>query len=396
MLRLSSQSKSMSELAVAAYRPMGMCTRPKLMAPFHMLRAEVDGLDLGEAAFFMAVLSSIPAGRCSVLRLEAQRLHGAAQAHGGRAVVLPGGVAQAQALVYRANGPVRAAREPVQLVPGHGHGDAHARPRPGRPRAGRGGAEAVAQVVHKNLSHAVARPAFGHEALGAVVDYGERTILQGLDLAVNAGEIYALLGANGAGKTTTLSMLLGFVRPRSGQVRVQGVDPVTAPAQARALIAYIPENVALYEHLSARENAAYLLELAGQPAAAGAIGQALSAAGLDAAAHDRRVSGFSKGMRQKVAIALALARRVPALLLDEPTSGLDPQATAEFSRLLMQLRGQGVAILMVTHDLLGAADVADRMGFIAGGRLVEEVADRKSTRLHSSHLVSSYALFLFE
>lgn len=229
------------------------------------------------------------------------------------------------------------------------------------------------------------------QALGAVVDYGERTILQGLDLAVHAGEIYALLGANGAGKTTTLSLLLGFVRPRSGQVRVQGVDPVTAPAQARALIAYIPENVALYEHLSARENVAYLLELAGQPAAAGAIGQALSAAGLDAAAHDRRVSGFSKGMRQKVAIALALARRVPALLLDEPTSGLDPQATAEFSRLLMQLRGQGVAILMVTHDLLGAADVADRMGFIAGGRLVEEVAASGEERFDVRALHRHYA-----
>ncbi len=229
------------------------------------------------------------------------------------------------------------------------------------------------------------------QALGAVVDYGERTILQGLDLAVNAGEIYALLGANGAGKTTTLSLLLGFVRPRSGQVRVQGVDPVTAPAQARALIAYIPENVALYEHLSARENVAYLLELAGQPAAAGAIGQALSAAGLDAAAHDRRVSGFSKGMRQKVAIALALARRVPALLLDEPTSGLDPQATAEFTRLLMQLRGQGVAILMVTHDLLGAVDVADRMGFIAGGRLVEEVAASGEERFDVRALHRHYA-----
>ena len=229
------------------------------------------------------------------------------------------------------------------------------------------------------------------QALGAVVDYGERTILQGLDLAVHAGEIYALLGANGAGKTTTLSLLLGFVRPRSGQVRVQGVDPVTAPAQARALIAYIPENVALYEHLSARENVAYLLELAGQPAAAGAIGQALSAAGLDAAAHDRRVSGFSKGMRQKVAIALALARKVPALLLDEPTSGLDPQATAEFSRLLMQLRGQGVAILMVTHDLLGAADVADRMGFIAGGRLVEELAASGEERFDVRALHRHYA-----
>ncbi len=229
------------------------------------------------------------------------------------------------------------------------------------------------------------------QALGAVVDYGERTILQGLGLAVHAGEIYALLGANGAGKTTTLSLLLGFVRPRSGQVRVQGVDPVTEPAQARALIAYIPENVALYEHLSARENVAYLLELAGQPATAGAIGQALSAAGLDAAAHDRRVSGFSKGMRQKVAIALALARKVPALLLDEPTSGLDPQATAEFSRLLMQLRGQGVAILMVTHDLLGAADVADRMGFIAGGRLIKEVAASGEERFDVRALHRHYA-----
>src|SRR5258708_25969948 len=96
-------------------------------------------------------------------------------------------------------------------------------------------------------------------------------------------------------------------------------------------------------------------------------------------------------MRQKVAIALALARRVPALLLDEPTSGLDPQATAEFSRLLMQLRGQGVAILMVTHDLLGAADVADRMGFIAGGRLVEEVAARGEERFGVRALHPPYA-----
>ena len=229
------------------------------------------------------------------------------------------------------------------------------------------------------------------QACGAVVDYGERTILQGLDLAVHAGEIYALLGANGAGKTTTLSLFLGFVRPRSGQVRVQGADPAAEPALARSRLAYIPENVALYEQLSARENVAYLLELAGQPAGAAVIGQALSAAGLDAAAHDRRVAGFSKGMRQKVAIALALARKVPALLLDEPTSGLDPQATAEFSRLLIQLRGQGVAILMVTHDLLGAADVADRIGFIAGGRLVEEVAASGEERFDVRALHRHYA-----
>lgn len=207
-----------------------------------------------------------------------------------------------------------------------------------------------------------------------VTGYGAAMVLNGLSLAIQAGEIHALLGANGAGKTTTLNLLLGFVQPRSGQVRVNGVDPAANPTAARRHVAYIPESVALYGHLSARENIAYLLDLAEQHADAQVIAEALSAAGLDSAAHDRRVSGFSKGMRQKVAIALALARNVPALLLDEPTSGLDPQATAEFNRLLSALRGQGVAILMVTHDLLGAADIADRIGFLRGGRLVEQVS----------------------
>jgi ABC-2 type transport system ATP-binding protein len=212
------------------------------------------------------------------------------------------------------------------------------------------------------------------EAGGVIAGYGARTILHGLDLRVQAGEIYALLGANGAGKTTTLSLFLGFVQPSSGQVHVNGIDPVADPTAARRQLAYIPENVALYEHLSARENVAYLLHLAGQPSSTEVIDARLAAAGLDGAAHGRRVSGFSKGMRQKVSIALALARQVPALLLDEPTSGLDPQASAEFSRLLGLLRTQGVAVLMVTHDLLGAADIADRIGFIDGGRLIEEVA----------------------
>jgi ABC-2 type transport system ATP-binding protein len=211
-------------------------------------------------------------------------------------------------------------------------------------------------------------------ASGVTAGYGRKTILHGLDLQVRPGEIYALLGANGAGKTTTLSLFLGFIAPTSGQVRVHGADPAAHPEQARRQLAYIPENVALYEHLSARENVAYLLALAGQAPGEAPIDASLAAAGLAVDAFDRRVAGFSKGMRQKVAIGLALARRVPVLLLDEPTSGLDPQATAEFNRLLGVLRGQGVAVLMVTHDLLGAADVADRIGFLDAGRLVEEVA----------------------
>jgi ABC-2 type transport system ATP-binding protein len=223
----------------------------------------------------------------------------------------------------------------------------------------------------------------GHYALEArsvTAGYGAKTILRDLDLCIRPGEIYALLGANGAGKTTTLSLFLGFLAPGKGEVRVDGCDPVTQPGRARQSLAYIPENVALYEHLTARENVAYLLDLAGQIEEGATIGAALAGAGLDPAAHDRRVSGFSKGMRQKVAIALASMRKAPALLLDEPTSGLDPQATVEFNRLLDLLRGQGTGILMVTHDLLSAADVADRIGFLDAGSLREEVAANGADR----------------
>ncbi|TCP32802.1 ABC-2 type transport system ATP-binding protein [Sphingomonas sp. BK235] len=221
--------------------------------------------------------------------------------------------------------------------------------------------------------------------------YGGRTVLRSLDLAVRAGELYALLGGNGAGKTTTLNLLLGFVAPTAGVVRVAGVDPVSHPAAARRLLGYIPERVVLYEHLTARENVAYLLDLAGEQGDRATIDAALAAAGLDRAAFDRRVGGFSKGMRQKVAIALAIARSVPALLLDEPTSGLDPRGSAGFGQLLATLRARGVAILMVTHDLLAAAEMADRIGFLASGRLTEEVAAAGAARFDVRDVYRRYA-----
>lgn len=202
---------------------------------------------------------------------------------------------------------------------------------------------------------------------------GTRTVLDGLSISVAAGEIYALLGGNGAGKSTTLSALLGFLAPDSGTIRVGGFDPQREADQARSQVAYLPENVALYDQLSAYENIAYFLALTGNEPRREAMDNALDAAGLQKEARDRRVSGFSKGMRQKVAIAMAVLRDVPVLLLDEPTSGLDPRATADFNALLGVLKARGTAILMVTHDLLGAADRADRIGFLANGRIVEEV-----------------------
>jgi len=228
-------------------------------------------------------------------------------------------------------------------------------------------------------------------AKGVAAAYSDRIILQGFDLCVRAGEIYALLGANGAGKSTALNLFLGFLRPRSGTVRVQGIDPAADPVKARRQLAYIPENVALYEHLSARENVAYLLHLAGQEERDAAIGDALASAGLDPEAHDRRVGGFSKGMRQKVSIGLALARRVPALLLDEPTSGLDPRAAADFHALLGALRAKGVAVLMVTHDLFGAAGIADRIGFLDKGQMAEEVHAAGDERFDIRALHRRYA-----
>ena len=204
--------------------------------------------------------------------------------------------------------------------------------------------------------------------------YGEHRVLDGLSLSVPEGSITALLGGNGAGKSTTLSALLGFVRVQAGTIRVCGIDPGAQPDAARRRIAYLPENVALYEHLTATENADYLLALSGERQGRGAITEAFAAAGLQERAWDQRLGGFSKGMRQKVAIAVALLRRVPVLLLDEPTSGLDPRATADFNALVRQVRDRGTAVLMVTHDLLSAADVADRIGFLEAGRIVEDVA----------------------
>lgn len=210
------------------------------------------------------------------------------------------------------------------------------------------------------------------------LSYGAHRVLNELTLHVERGTIYALLGGNGAGKSTTLSVLLGFAEPDAGTIRVAQLDPVAEADAARRRIAYLPENVALYEHLTAIENADYLLALSGEPKSRDAIIAAFRAAGLQERAWDQRLGGFSKGMRQKVAIAVALLREVPVLLLDEPTSGLDPRATADFNSLLAAVRERGTAVLMVTHDLMSAVDVADRIGFIDGGRIIDEVAARGS------------------
>ena len=204
--------------------------------------------------------------------------------------------------------------------------------------------------------------------------YGSKTILDDLSFDVKKGEIVGFLGPNGAGKTTTINCFLGFLTPDAGSASVAGINVALNPLAARRALAYIPEQVNLYGHFSGLENLAYFSELAGHRYADAQLRAFLTESGLQAAAHDQRTSAYSKGMRQKVGIAIALAKEAKALLLDEPTSGLDPAASHEFSVLLKKLSTRGVAILMATHDLFRAQEDATRVGVMRAGRLVHELS----------------------
>jgi ABC-2 type transport system ATP-binding protein len=200
--------------------------------------------------------------------------------------------------------------------------------------------------------------------------FGAQVAVAALDLAVERGEVYCMLGANGAGKTTTIQLFLGFHVPEEGVVRVGERSVADDPVAARRQLAYVPEVVALYPQLTGAENLRYFFELAGGRADRAALRDALIRAGLPEAAIDARAAGYSKGMRQKVALALALARQAPALLLDEPLSGLDPVAANEFVAAVRRVADGGVAVFMATHDVSRAKQCADRVGVMRGGRLV--------------------------
>lgn len=202
--------------------------------------------------------------------------------------------------------------------------------------------------------------------------FGSFQAVDNLSLTVKPGDIYCLLGANGAGKTTTINLCLNFLIPNSGSITIDNISVQQHPLKSKRHITYIPENLMLYSRLTGLENLAYFCGLAGKTYSQGQLKNFLLEAGLQASFVSRRISTYSKGMRQKVGIALALAKRSELLLLDEPTSGLDPAAGYEFAALLTHLSEQGTAIFMATHDLFRAKETGTRIGIMRDGRLIDE------------------------
>ena len=219
--------------------------------------------------------------------------------------------------------------------------------------------------------------------------YGDKVALDNLTLDIAPGEIFCLLGQNGAGKTTTINCFLSFVQPTSGQAFIKGLDVSQRPVESKKHLAYLPEVVMLYPNLTGFENLDYFSRLAGFRQEKRELLICLETAGLNEADSRRRVSEYSKGMRQKVGIAIALAKKAKVLFLDEPTSGLDPKASNDFSNLLIKLRNDGVAMLMATHDIFRAKDVATRIGIMKDGRLVN-VLDNQKDVMHAKEIEELY------
>jgi len=198
-----------------------------------------------------------------------------------------------------------------------------------------------------------------------------KTAVQNLSLNVGKGEILGLLGANGAGKSTTINMLLGFLSPDTGSVRIDQKEVSKKAKEVRSLVGYIPENVNLYPYLTGIENLDYFCRLAGLKYTKNELEDFLITCGLQDSAHHKKIADYSKGMRQKVGIAIAYAKKTKVYLLDEPASGLDPLASNELSILLTKLANDGATILMASHDIFRVREICNRIGILKKGSLVK-------------------------
>jgi ABC-2 type transport system ATP-binding protein len=212
--------------------------------------------------------------------------------------------------------------------------------------------------------------------------------LDHINLGVRGGEVYCLLGANGAGKTTTINLFLNFIPPTTGTCYIKGIDVTKDPLEAKKYVSFVSENVMLYGNFTARQNLEFFAKLGGKTnLTKEQYYQVMRRVSLQEKAFEQRVKTFSKGMRQKLGISIAIIKDAPAVLLDEPTAGLDPKAAEEFLEILGELKNEGKAILMSTHDIFRAKEIGDRVGIMKEGRLVME---RTREELQYEDLVKIY------
>ncbi|HBP18580.1 MAG TPA: ABC transporter [Planctomycetes bacterium] len=203
--------------------------------------------------------------------------------------------------------------------------------------------------------------------------YGEVQALHGVTLAVQPGETFGLLGHNGAGKSTLAKILCGLLRPDDGSCRVAGVDVAADPLAARARFGYLPEESVLYDELSAREHLHLFADLREVPRDAAQERAERLLAFLDlSAAADRPVGGYSRGMRRKTAIALAVIGDPEVILFDEPTGGLDPDGARRFAELLAELKRRQKTVMIQSHILGLVEKRCDRIGILDHGALLAQ------------------------
>jgi ABC-2 type transport system ATP-binding protein len=222
------------------------------------------------------------------------------------------------------------------------------------------------------MKHVMPPTQFALEIRGLVKRF-DRPAVDGLDLTVRSGEFYALLGPNGAGKTTTLRMIAGLLRPDAGTIKVSGIDALADPVASKQIMAWISDEPMIYDKLTPREYLEFVAGLWGiDPAVAQARAEELLS-WLDLAPHaQERCEGFSKGMRQKVALAGALVHDPRVIILDEPLTGLDAGSARQVKSVLRERVNAGGTIIMTTHILEVAERMADRIGVIAHGKLIAE------------------------
>jgi ABC-2 type transport system ATP-binding protein len=205
-------------------------------------------------------------------------------------------------------------------------------------------------------------------AEGLTKVYEGTKAVDSLDIEVRSGEIFGFLGPNGAGKTTTINMMVGLIEPTAGRCMIGGIDVIRSPIEAKRIIGYLPDGVGFYAHLSAKQNLKYLSKFYSIKDADARIDELIKYVGLGNV--NRPVGKYSRGMKQRLGLALALLNDPQVLLMDEPTNGLDPEGVMLFRRIVKEQAADGKAILLSSHALEEVGQLCSRFGIIKGGKMI--------------------------